>query len=120
AKEWDRNPGRCNQGDRPTFRGPDCHDCRTRDSRPTSGIPGRVRTVLEAGTTEPYDLVLADPPYADDMDLHVLAGWTRPGTVVVLERSVRTADPDWPTPLEPLRVKKYGDTALHWATHPEE
>jgi 16S rRNA (guanine966-N2)-methyltransferase len=86
----------------------------------TDVVPGRVRTVLEAGTTEPYDLVLADPPYDDDMDLTGLAGWTRPGTVMVLERSVRTPDPSWPAPLEPLRAKKYGDTALHWATHPEE
>jgi 16S rRNA (guanine966-N2)-methyltransferase len=86
----------------------------------TEVVPGRVRTVLEAGAAEPYDLVLADPPYDDDMDLTVLAGWTRPGTVVVLERSARTPDPVWPSPLEPLRVKKYGDTALHWAAHPEE
>jgi 16S rRNA (guanine966-N2)-methyltransferase len=86
-------------------------------------VPGRVLTVLQAGTAEPYDVVLADPPYADeDMDavLKALDGWTRPGALVVLERSVRSADPVWPSPLEALRTKRYGDTALHWACHPEE
>ncbi|TCO57015.1 16S rRNA (guanine966-N2)-methyltransferase [Actinocrispum wychmicini] len=86
-------------------------------------VPGRVRTVLEAGTSSRYDVVLADPPYADeDVDavLEALTAWTRPGAMVVVERSVRSADPVWPGPLQPLRVKKYGDTALHWARHPEE
>jgi 16S rRNA (guanine966-N2)-methyltransferase len=86
-------------------------------------VPGRVLTVLEAAKADPYDVVLADPPYADeDVDavLRALNGWTRPGALVVLERSVRSADPEWPAPLEPLRIKKYGDTALHWATHAEE
>jgi 16S rRNA (guanine966-N2)-methyltransferase len=83
-------------------------------------VPGKVLSVLQGGTAEPYDVVLADPPYADDdMDavLGALDGWTHPGALVVLERSTRSADPQWPRPLEALRVKRYGDTALHWARH---
>jgi 16S rRNA (guanine966-N2)-methyltransferase len=88
-------------------------------------VPGRVLSALEAGTTQPYDVVLADPPYAvTDEDLRAvliaLAGWTTPGALVVVERSSRSADPDWPEPLEALRVKRYGDTALHWAIHRDE
>jgi 16S rRNA (guanine966-N2)-methyltransferase len=86
-------------------------------------VPGKVRAVLEAGTGKRYDVVLADPPYDDtDMDevLQALVGWTRPGALVVLERSVRSADPQWPAVFEPLRIKRYGDTALHWAGHPLE
>jgi 16S rRNA (guanine966-N2)-methyltransferase len=86
-------------------------------------VSGRVRTVLEAGTASLYDVVLADPPYDDsDVDevLQALVGWTRPGALVVLERSVRSPDPRWPSAFAPLRVKRYGDTALHWADHPAE
>jgi 16S rRNA (guanine966-N2)-methyltransferase len=86
---------------------------------------GRVSTVLEAGGT-PYDLVLADPPYA--MDQAELAGmlaalaarsWTRPGSVVIVERARRSGAPEWPDPLVPGRVRRYGDTELHWARHGE-
>lgn len=86
-------------------------------------VSGKVRTVLEAGTASLYDVVLADPPYDDsDVDevLQALVGWTRPGALVVLERSVRSPDPQWPSAFSPLRIKRYGDTALHWADHPSE
>jgi 16S rRNA (guanine966-N2)-methyltransferase len=88
-------------------------------------VSGRVLSVLRAGTSEPYDVVLADPPYAatdEDMRavLDALAGWTRPEALVVLERSTRSAEPRWPHPLQAVRVKRYGDTALHWARHQDE
>ncbi|MEV4318382.1 16S rRNA (guanine(966)-N(2))-methyltransferase RsmD [Actinocrispum sp. NPDC049592] len=88
-----------------------------------SVVPGRVRTVLSAGTSALYDLVLADPPYADDdvpLVLQALVGWTRPGALIVLERAARSAAPEWPAAFEALKIRKYGDTALHWARHPEE
>ncbi len=87
-----------------------------------SVVPGRVQTVLSAGPTSVYDLVLADPPYADtdvSLVLQALVGWTRPGALIVLERSVRSAAPEWPAAFRALKVRKYGDTALHWACHPE-
>jgi len=87
-----------------------------------SVVPGRVRTVL-AGPASSYDLVLADPPYADSdvsLVLSALVGWTRPGALIVLERSVRSADPVWPSVFSPLKIRKYGDTVVHWASHPAE
>jgi 16S rRNA (guanine966-N2)-methyltransferase len=89
------------------------------------GLPGTVRagkvaTVLAAGTPEPFDLVLADPPYAaedlsPELGLLVSGGWVGPGSVVVLERSRRAPGVEWPGPLEPLRTRHYGETSLHWA-----
>lgn len=92
----------------------------------TLGLPGttvtqnRVLTFLAAGEPTPHDLILLDPPYADDdMDqvLAALAGWTSPEAVVVLERSTRSPQPVWPPFLHQLRTRKYGDTALYWAEH---
>jgi 16S rRNA (guanine966-N2)-methyltransferase len=84
-----------------------------------SAVSGRVLSFL-AGAPSPYDLILADPPYADtDIDSVVaaLSGWVAPDGLVIIERSVRSPAPAWPAFLTPLRVKKYGDTALHWAEH---
>jgi 16S rRNA (guanine966-N2)-methyltransferase len=81
---------------------------------------GKVQTVLGVAPGEPYDLVLADPPYAvDDLDrvLAALIDWTRPGSVIILERASRSNEPRWPHPLVSRRVRRYGDTELHWATH---
>jgi 16S rRNA (guanine966-N2)-methyltransferase len=83
---------------------------------------GRVGTVLAEAATAPYDLVLADPPYAAEENevramLAGIAGRTRPGSVVVVERSTRSGPPEWPEPLRPGKVRRYGDTELHWAQH---
>ena len=84
-------------------------------------VPGAVATVLARGCTEPYDLVLADPPYAVDRTelttvLTALAehGWVADGSLVIVERAKGTA-PDWPAGFEPLRSRRYGDTEVHWA-----
>ncbi len=82
--------------------------------------PGRVATVLAAPAGEPFDLVLADPPYALDPgpDLAALAagGWVAPGSVVIVERAARSGPPGWPAGWAPGRIRRYGDTELHWAT----
>src|SRR6188472_3732457 len=36
--------------------------------------------------------------------------WLSPGALVVVERSVRGAAPEWPSGIEPGRDKKYGET----------
>jgi 16S rRNA (guanine966-N2)-methyltransferase len=85
----------------------------------TSVVAGRVLSFL-AGAPAPFDLILADPPYADtDIDTVVaaLSGWVAPDGLVILERSTRSAAPAWPAFLTASRVKKYGDTSLHWAEH---
>jgi 16S rRNA (guanine966-N2)-methyltransferase len=96
----------------------------------TVGLPGAelrrgtVRSVLAGAPGRPYDLVLADPPYdlagpelAAMLGALVEGGWTRPDTVVVVERARRSGPPDWPEPLRPSKVRRYGDTELHWARH---
>lgn len=92
------------------------------------GLPGVVRAgkvaaVLAAGTDTPFDLVLADPPYAvedlaPELGLLVSGGWVGPGSVVVVERSRRAPDVEWPEPLAAMRVRHYGETSLHWANWP--
>lgn len=92
------------------------------------GLPGVVRagkvaTVLAAGSDTPFDLVLADPPYAvedltAELGLLVSEGWVAEYSVVIVERSRRAPDIVWPAPLEPMRVKHYGETSLHWARLP--
>lgn len=81
--------------------------------------PGRVAAVLAESPGEPFELVLADPPYAQDpaADLLALVGndWVGPGSLVVVERARRDGPPDWPPSLSPGRVRRYGDTELHWA-----
>lgn len=82
--------------------------------------PGKVATVLATPPGEPYDLVFADPPYAMDAealsrDLTALVAWTRPGSVVVVERAKRSAEFAWPAEYVPGRVRHYGDTSLYWA-----
>ena len=81
---------------------------------------GSVPSVLAAAPARPYDVVFVDPPYAvTDADLAgvltAVLRWTEPGARVVVERAARGCAPDWPVGFEPLRSKKYGDTALHWA-----
>ena len=81
---------------------------------------GKVASVLAAGAPSPYDLVLADPPYAvtdlsPELGLLVSAGWVAPGALVIVERARRAGDVSWPDPLVPMKVRHYGDTSLHWA-----
>lgn len=90
------------------------------------GLGGDVRNapveaVLAETAPEPFELVLADPPYAvGSEELHKVLGlltsngWVADGALIVLERAARE-EHSWPDGLRPLRTKKYGDTALHWA-----
>ncbi|MCP2260918.1 16S rRNA (guanine966-N2)-methyltransferase [Streptoalloteichus tenebrarius] len=85
---------------------------------------GSVATVLMETPALPYDVVFADPPYAlGEAELREVLGrlverrWLAPGAVLLVERSVRSADPEWPEPLTALRSRRYGDTAVHWAEY---
>lgn len=78
-----------------------------------------VARFLAGPPRAPYDVVFADPPYplgAEEVGavLHALAdgGWLAGGAAVVLERSRRSVEPDWPTSLGEARQKKYGETVL--------
>lgn len=66
----------------------------------------------------PVDVVLIDPPYALDAAvvdaiLAAVAPLTTAGAVWRLEADVRTPAPTWPPLVEPGRVRRYGDTAIH-------
>jgi 16S rRNA (guanine966-N2)-methyltransferase len=84
-----------------------------------------VATVLAHAPDEPYDLVLADPPYpaAEDEVAQVLRrlvdrDWLADGAVVVLERSARGPEPTWPPGLARFDERRYGETVL-WLAEPE-
>lgn len=89
-----------------------------------------VATALAEPARAPYDIVFGDPPYplsdeavATDLALLVEHGWLAPGALVVVERSRRSPEPAWPDGLVPLpgkrRLKKYGETNLWLAEHPD-
>ena len=106
------------------------------DRRTAALISGNVKTLgfgqvevlaaSVAGTlartpVAPYDVVFLDPPYplgnADvEAALRSLVDhdWLSPGALVVVERSVRGAVPEWPSAIEPGRDKKYGETLLRY------
>lgn len=71
-----------------------------------------------AGQPTPYDLVLADPPYAMDaaeVEAVVVAltrGWLAPDALVMVERATRGGGFSWPPGLVALRPRTYGATTL--------
>lgn len=81
-----------------------------------------VRRVLASEPGAPFDLVLIDPPYhltepelAGDLELLVERAWLSAEAVVVVERSVRTPEPTWPTGLVRFSEKRYGETIMWFA-----
>jgi 16S rRNA (guanine966-N2)-methyltransferase len=76
----------------------------------------RVERLVAVPAVASFDLAFLDPPYADPVD-HVVAdlvsnGWLAAGAVVCVERATRGSPPAWPTGIEPLRSRKYGDSTL--------
>ena len=71
-----------------------------------------------AGEPEPFDLVLADPPYtlsAVEVEAFLTAltrGWLAPDAVVMVERATRGGEFSWPPGLVALRQRAYGATTL--------
>ncbi|WP_203579675.1 16S rRNA (guanine(966)-N(2))-methyltransferase RsmD [Microbacterium hibisci] len=69
----------------------------------------------------PFDLVFLDPPYDVGetelaSTLALLVPLLGPGADVVIERASRSPEPSLPDGLTATRGKRYGDTALWWAT----
>ena len=88
-------------------------------------VTGAVRTVLASAPDQPYDLVLADPPYPLDddeveADLAALVEhrWLAPDALVVVERGRRSPEPAWPVGFTGQRRRKYGETTLWSAEWP--
>ena len=95
------------------------------------GLPGAhvvartVQAVLAAPPppAAPFDLVFADPPYADAVDVLpavrtalAVPGWLGDDALVVLEHASRQRLPDgWPAGFEPWPVRSYGQAAVELA-----
>ena len=79
-----------------------------------------------SGTSRPFDLVLADPPYAtpapevEAMLERLAGGWLAPGAVVVVERPSRDGAFSWPTRFVAHRQSAYGGTTLWYGRHAPE
>lgn len=79
-----------------------------------------VERFVQSPPVAPYDLIFLDPPYAyaHEALAELLVGvssWLTDDGIIVVERSRRDRF-EWPSPLEGLRDKKYGDTIL-WYGH---
>lgn len=79
-----------------------------------------VERFIQSPPATPYDLIFLDPPYAFAHEaleelLVAVGSWLTEDGLIVVERS-RRDDFVWPTPLEGLRHKKYGETIL-WYGH---
>lgn len=113
-----------------------------RDNIEAIGLAGaevltdRVERVLarRPASTEKYDVVFADPPYAlagDEVSAMLALllrggdppkppregisdhGWLAPGALVIVERATRSGPVAWPAGLEPDRARRYGE-ATFW------
>lgn len=84
-------------------------------------LPMTVEHFLSAAADETFDLIFMDPPYAvDSRDCDsvlaslVSTGSAGPGTVIVLERSARSASPRPPAGWSVTETRTYGETAVHY------
>ncbi|MBX3087782.1 MAG: 16S rRNA (guanine(966)-N(2))-methyltransferase RsmD [Cryobacterium sp.] len=80
----------------------------------------KARAFLEA-STETWDLVFIDPPYSLteaelSADLELLKPFLAEDAVVVVERSSNSPEPAWPAGLTTVLSRKYGDTAVWFAS----
>ena len=84
---------------------------------------GDVPSLLHRSAPAGFDIVFADPPYEQETstvsaqlaDL-VDHGWvSRPG-LVILERSRRSAPPDWPVAVTETWVRAYGETTVYFGS----
>jgi 16S rRNA (guanine966-N2)-methyltransferase len=85
---------------------------------------GAVAAVLAAGADRPVDLVLADPPYdVDRAEIEAVltaltdGGWTKAGTIAVIERGAAGAPLSWPHGWQVWPSRRYGDTRLELAEY---
>lgn len=86
----------------------------------------KAETALANPADAPYDVVLADPPYALSgehlrfvLEGLVSGGWVELGSVVMMEQSTRGDAWRWPEPLHQIRERRYGETIVYWAVYEE-
>jgi len=83
-------------------------------------VHAKAERFVQTISPEPWDLVLLDPPYdLEDSELAaVLAGVVpslAPAAIVVVERSARSREPEWPSGLVEIGGRTYGETAVWFA-----
>lgn len=85
-------------------------------------VAGKVEKTLARPPSTAYDVVFLDPPYPLGEDaleqvlgLLVEHAWLAVGGVLVVERSKRSAEPEWPAGIEAERERRYGESVLWWA-----
>ena len=89
------------------------------------GLPGAtvlrrpVAPVLAERPDEPYQFVFADPPYAlAEAAVRAVLGslldgdWLADGALLVLERSARAPEPQWPEGVAVVMNRRYGEGML--------
>jgi len=79
-----------------------------------------VQGFLDGAMASDYSVVFIDPPYELGeaelaQNLAALVPLLAADAVVMVERSSRSPEPDWPDGLERFKEKRYGETALWWA-----
>lgn len=86
-------------------------------------VAAAVAGTLRRPPSAPYDIAFLDPPYtlgeealAADLLALTAEGWLVPGALVVVERSGRSPEPQWPDGITADREKRYGETVL-WYGH---
>ena len=87
-------------------------------------VRGDALRYLAGSHAEPFDLVLADPPYTDGVEVALLKGAggaaLRPGGCFVLQHTRRVALPDSIVGFQRGVVKRFGDTELDFFWREEE
>lgn len=104
-------------------KGPRCIEALERNLRTTrlegaaTVLRGRLPECLKEiwQNSGPFDIVFADPPYSADLEplLRAVADVLGGAAVVFLLQSDSRVEPE-PGPLEVLRRRTYGETALTW------
>jgi 16S rRNA (guanine966-N2)-methyltransferase len=75
-----------------------------------------VERFLAGRASRSFDVVFADPPYAEDIEDLLTritrGGWLADGAVIVVERASRGPEPGWPAGVEAIRSRRYGEATL--------
>ena len=82
-----------------------------------------VEQLLRRPPARPFDVVFADPPYemetlivSAQLEQLVVNEWVGPNSLIVVERSRRTADLVWPETAAHRWTRAYGETILSFGS----
>jgi 16S rRNA (guanine966-N2)-methyltransferase len=78
-----------------------------------------VQRYLARPVSRPASLVFADPPYAmaqpeltEMLSTLTERGWLQPSAVILIERSSRSLEPQWPSGVVRQAIRRYGETSI--------